>query len=47
MKQQAFKAALHYSLPVCIGFFVIALSYGFLMRSKGFAVWYPMVMSAC
>ncbi len=47
MKRQAFKAALPYSLPVCIGFFVIALSYGFLMRSRGFAVWYPIVMSAC
>lgn len=47
VKRQAFKAALPYSLPVCIGFFVIALSYGFLMRSKGFAVWYPMVMSTC
>lgn len=45
MKRKAFKAALPYSLPICIGFLFIAVSYGFLMRSKGFSFIYPIVMS--
>lgn len=47
MKRKAFRAALPYSLPICIGFLFIAMSYGFLMRSKGFSIVYPAVMSAC
>ena len=47
MKRKAFRAALPYSLPICIGFLFISMSYGFLMRSKGFSVVYPAVMSAC
>ena len=46
MKKKAFRAALPYSLPICIGFLFIAMSYGFLMRSRGFSVFYPMAMSA-
>ena len=46
MKKNAFRAALPYSLPICIGFLFIAMSYGFMMRSKGFSVFYPMAMSA-
>lgn len=46
MKKKAFRAALPYSLPICIGFLFIAMSYGFMMRSKGFSVFYPMAMSA-
>ena len=46
MKKKAFRAALPYSLPICIGFLFIAISYGFLMRSRGFSVFYPMAMSA-
>ena len=42
MKKKAFRAALPYSLPICIGFLFIAMSYGFLMRSRGFSVFYPM-----
>ena len=34
MKRKAFRAALPYSLPICIGFLFISMSYGFLMRSK-------------
>ena len=45
IKQKAFKAALPYTIPICAGFMVIGLSYGFLMSSKGFSVWYPMLMS--
>lgn len=47
MKRRAFRAALPYSLPICIGFLFIAMSYGFMMRSRGFPVVYPAVMSAC
>ena len=46
MKKKAFRAALPYSLPICIGFLFIAMSYGFLMRSRSFSVFYPMAMSA-
>lgn len=45
MKRKAFKAALPYTLPICIGFIVLGMSYGFLMRSKGFPLIYPMLMS--
>lgn len=46
MKRKAFKAALPYSLPICVGFLFISISYGFLMRSKGFPILYPVVMSS-
>lgn len=46
MKKKAFFAALPYTLPICISFLFIGMSYGFLMRSKGFPVYYPMLMSA-
>lgn len=45
MKTNAFKAALPYTLPICIGFLFLGMSYGFLMRSKGFSFLYPMLMS--
>lgn len=45
MKLKAFKAALPYTLPICIGFLFISMSYGFLMKSKGFSLIYPVVMS--
>lgn len=45
MKRKAFKAALPYTLPICIGFLFLGMSYGFLMRSKGFSFVYPMLMS--
>ena len=35
MKTKAFKAALPYTLPICVGFLFLGMSYGFLMRSKG------------
>ena len=46
MKKKAFRAALPYTLPIWVGFLLIGASYGLLMRSKGFSVWYPMAMSA-
>ncbi len=45
MKTKAFKAALPYTLPICAGFLFLGMSYGFLMRSKGFSFIYPMLMS--
>ena len=45
MKRKAFQYALPYTLPICIGFLFLGLSYGFLMRSKGFSFVYPMCMS--
>ena len=45
IKRQAFQAALPYTLPIFIGFLFIGLSYGFLMTSKGFSVFYPVAMS--
>ena len=45
MKKKAFRAALPYTLPICVGFLFLSMSYGFLMRSKGFPVFYPMAMS--
>lgn len=43
--RESFKAALKCSLPVCVGFLFIAISYGFMMRSRGFSVIYPILMS--
>ena len=45
MKTKAFKAAIPYTLPICIGFLFLGMSYGFLMKSKGFSFVYPMLMS--
>lgn len=45
MKTKAFKAAFPYTLPICVGFLFLGMSYGFLMRSRGFPVFYPMLMS--
>lgn len=45
MKTRAFRAALPYTLPICIGFMVLGISYGFFMSSKGFSFLYPMLMS--
>lgn len=42
---RAFRVALPYSLPVCVGFLFMAMSYGFMMRSRGFPIIYPIVMS--
>lgn len=45
MKIKALKTAFPYTLPICIGFLFIGVSYGFLMHSKGFSLIYPVVMS--
>ena len=45
MKRKAFKAALPHTLPICVGFLFLGMSYGFMMRSKGFSFVYPLFMS--
>lgn len=45
MKRKAFKAALPHTLPICVGFLFLGISYGFFMNSMGFSFWYPMFMS--
>lgn len=45
MKKKAFKAALPYTLPICVEFLFLGMFYGFLMRSMGFSFLYPMFMS--
>ncbi|MCI8865714.1 MAG: branched-chain amino acid transporter AzlC [Lachnospiraceae bacterium] len=45
MKTKALKAAWPHTLPICVGFLFLGMSYGFLMRSKGFSFLYPMLMS--
>ncbi len=45
MKTKAFKAALPYTLPICVGFLFLGVSYGFYMNSLGFSFVYPMFMS--
>lgn len=45
MKRKAFRAALPLTIPIAIGFLFLGMSYGFLMRSKGFSFLYPMLMS--
>ena len=42
----AFTTALPRTLPVCISFFFLALSYGVLMGTRGFSFLWPMCMSA-
>lgn len=45
MKTKAFKAAIPYTLPICVAFLFLGASYGFYMRSRGFPVIYPALMS--
>lgn len=45
LKKKAFKAAFPYTLPICVGFLFLGMSYGFMMRSKGFSFVYPLCMS--
>ena len=45
MKRKALKAAFPYTLPICVGFLFLGLSYGFLMRSQGFSFVYPLLIA--
>lgn len=43
---KAFTTAFPRTLPVCISFFFLAMSYGVLMGTRGFSFLWPMCMSA-
>ena len=45
MKRKAFRAAFPHTLPILAGFLFLGMSYGFLMRSRGFSFLYPLFMS--
>ncbi|NLC73024.1 MAG: branched-chain amino acid transporter AzlC [Ruminococcaceae bacterium] len=45
MKKKALKAAFPHTLPLFVGFFVIGISFGLLMRSQGFSIILPIFMS--
>ena len=45
MKMRAFLAALPHTLPICVAWLFLGMSYGFYMPSKGFSFVYPMLMS--
>lgn len=45
LRRKAFKAAFPRTLPILVGFAFLGMSYGLLMRSKGFSFIYPMFMS--
>lgn len=45
MKTNAFKAAFPYTIPIAAGFFVLGISYGFMMTSRGFSCLFPIFMA--
>ncbi|RVU54472.1 AzlC family ABC transporter permease [Anaerosphaera multitolerans] len=45
-KIKALKSAFPHTIPIAAGFLFLSLSYGILMSSKGFSVFYPICMSA-
>ena len=42
---RAFKTAFPLTMPICVAFCAIGISYGFLMHSMGFCWFYPAAMS--
>lgn len=44
-RMKALKSAVPYTIPILAGFLFLGFSYGFLMVSKGFALWVPLAMS--
>lgn len=43
--RRAFVCAFPYTLPICAGFLFLGISYGFLMGTRGFPFFYPMLMA--
>lgn len=41
----ALRAAFPYTIPILTGFLFLGITYGVYMRTAGFALWYPAVMS--
>lgn len=45
IRRNALRAAFPYTIPILAGFLFLGISYGLLMRTKGFSVIYPVCMS--
>ena len=45
IRKKAFRAAFPHTIPILTGFLFLGMTYGIYMRTSGFSVWYPMVMS--
>ena len=45
MKRKALRAAFPYTLSIWVEFLFVGLSYGLLMKSLGFSIFYPLAMS--
>lgn len=43
-KRRALKAAFPHTVPILAGFLFLGMAYGIYMASKGFSVWWPMLM---
>ena len=43
--ENAFKASLKITLPVLAGYVFLGFAFGLLMRTKGFPLWVPVIMS--
>lgn len=44
-KRKALKAAFPHTIPILAGFGFMGMSFGFLMRTQGYPLWLPMLMS--
>ena len=47
MKRKIWKAALPYTLPVCMGYIFLGIAFGVLMVSGGFHPFWALLMSVC
>ena len=47
MKRRIWKAALPYTLPVCMGYIFLGIAFGVLMVSGGFHPFWALLMSVC
>lgn len=43
--RKAFRAAFPYTIPIFTGFWFLGITYGIYMRTAGFSIWYPALMS--
>jgi 4-azaleucine resistance transporter AzlC len=41
----ALRAAFPHTVPILAGFLFLGMTYGLYMRTSGFSLWYPVVMS--
>ena len=41
----ALVAAFPHTIPILAGFLFLGMTYGIYMRTLGFSIWYPMIMS--